>query len=71
MPSDAKLQLSIKDMILVPGNRLISYGYQKGDEILVEEVIVALIVTVNPRKTFLKARLITLWRVVSPFLPYF
>ena len=71
MPSDAKLQLSIKDMILVPGNRLISYGYQKGDEILVEEVIVALIVTVNPRKTFLIARLITLWRVVSPFLPYF
>ena len=42
MSNDSKIQLSIKDLVLVPGNRLISYGYQKGDEILVEEVIVVL-----------------------------
>ena len=27
-------------MDLVPGNRLIAYGYQKGDQILVEETAV-------------------------------
>lgn len=50
MSNDAKIQLSIKELVLVPGNRLISYGYQTGDEILVEEVSVVLFVIFKPRK---------------------
>lgn len=65
MSNDSKIQLSIKDLVLVPGNRLISYGYQKSDEILVEEVIVVLYVTFKPRKASLIAQRTFLLQVIS------
>lgn len=65
MSNDAKIQLSIKELVLVPGNRLISYGYQTGDEILVEEVPVVLFVTFKPRKASLIAQRMFLLQVIS------
>lgn len=71
MPHDAKIQLSIKEMVLVPGNRLIAYGYQTGDEILVEEVPVVLFVLFKRRKASLRVQRTILLQVVSLPDPYF